>query len=161
MSRASEYTEETADEICGLLMDGLSLRRICLREEMPDRRTVLRWLEARPEFAARCARARAMQADLMDDLVLDTAESSTPETAASDRVKISAYQWRAAKLAPKKYGDRTHHEHTGANGGPIRTQELSHYSDERLAALAALVGADTDAGGSASGDPAPEGSEGA
>lgn len=42
----------------------------------------------------------------MDDLILETANASTPETAASDRVKISAYQWRASKLQPKKYGDK-------------------------------------------------------
>jgi hypothetical protein len=36
----------------------------------------------------------------------------------SDRVKISAYQWRASKLAPKVYGDKV--QHTGDGGGPVR-----------------------------------------
>ncbi len=57
-------------------------------------------------FAAKCARAREMQADYMDDLILDVAHACTPETANADRVKISAYQWRASKLAPKRYGDK-------------------------------------------------------
>lgn len=82
------------------------MRRICEAEEMPNRSTVIRWMAADDEFASKCARAREMQADLMDDLILETADASTPETAASDRVKISAYQWRASKLQPKKYGDK-------------------------------------------------------
>jgi hypothetical protein len=50
-------------------------------------------------------RAREWQADYMDDLILDTANACTPESSSADKVKISAYQWRAAKLKPKFYGD--------------------------------------------------------
>ena len=51
-------------------------------------------------------RAREWQADYMDDLILETANDCTAETAQADRVKIGAYQWRAARLKPKVYGDR-------------------------------------------------------
>ena len=57
-------------------------------------------------------------------------------------MKIGAYQWRAAKLAPKKYGDRILNEHTGADGGPIRTEttvDLSRLSDKALAELEAAA----------------------
>jgi hypothetical protein len=111
--RPSVFTEALADEICGRLSDGESLRRICEDAGMPNRRTVLRWLEADEAFASKYARARESQADLMDDLILDVAECCTPETAAADRVKIGAYQWRAAKLAPKKYGDKVDVQHSG------------------------------------------------
>jgi hypothetical protein len=30
-----------------------------------------------------------------------------------------AFQWRAAKLAPKKYGDKVEQTHVGPDGGPI------------------------------------------
>lgn len=119
MGRPSDFSDELADEICGLLIDGLSMRKICLQDDMPDRRTVLRWMDANEDFATKCARARMLQADLMDDLILEAAEASTSETAQADRVKISAYQWRASKLAPKKYGERVTQEHTGEGGGPI------------------------------------------
>lgn len=104
--RPSAYTAKIADRILNGLMDGKSMRKLCEADDMPDRSTVLRWMAADEAFATRCAHARALQADLMDDLIIDTAEACTPETAASDRVKISAYQWRASKLAPKKYGDK-------------------------------------------------------
>jgi hypothetical protein len=100
-------------------MDGKSLVKICEEDGMPSRRTVLYWLDEKPEFCAKCARAREMQADLMDDGVIDLIRTTRPETAASDRVKLAAMQWRASKLAPKKYGDLTKHEVTGADGGPL------------------------------------------
>lgn len=115
MSRPSAYTPEVADAIIDGIMDGLSMVKVCEREGMPHRATVLRWMEADPAFATRCAHARVLQADLMDDKILDVAEASTPETSAADRVKISAYQWRAAKLAPKKYGDKIELEHGVTN----------------------------------------------
>jgi hypothetical protein len=111
--RPSVYSQQLAERICDLLMDGESLVKICEREDMPHRSTVMRWMASDPEFATQCARARTMQADLMDDLILDTAKASTAETAAADRVKISAYQWRASKLEPKKYGDKLDLNHSG------------------------------------------------
>lgn len=111
--RPSSYSDELAATICERLMDGESLRRICLDETMPNRSTVIRWMEASPDFATKCARARELQADLMDDMILDEAEACTPENAQAARVRIAAYQWRAAKLAPKKYGDKLDLNHSG------------------------------------------------
>jgi hypothetical protein len=73
---------------------------------MPHRDTVNTWLGAYPEFQAQYALARRMQADVMDDLILETANSCTAADAHAAKVKIAAYQWRAAKLAPKTYGDK-------------------------------------------------------
>lgn len=160
--RPSDYSEELAERICLALIDGLSLAKICAEDDMPHRSTVLRWLERHPEFAARYARARESQADFMDDMILDVANASTPETAAADRVKIGAYQWRAAKLKPKKYGDRVLAEHTGPNGGPIQTVDLTNATDDDLARLEALLGPIASAaGGAASADQGGEGEEGA
>ena len=113
-----EYTEELADKICEGLMEGKSMVKICKSPDMPSRSTILRWMNDLPEFEAKCARARLMQADLMDDLILDIAENCDEDNYQSSKVKLSAYQWRAAKLAPKKYGEKL--QHTGENEGPIQ-----------------------------------------
>ncbi len=119
--RPSSYTEALADEICERLTAGESLVRICMSPHMPRRETVVNWQYARPEFAERVRLARIEQAELMDDMILEVANASTPETAHSDKVKISAYQWRAAKLKPKIYGEKT--QHTGPDGeGPVVTE---------------------------------------
>ncbi|MGH8032707.1 MAG: hypothetical protein ACREO8_10175 [Luteimonas sp.] len=106
MSRQSSYGEGLADSILQKLINGESMRRICEAEHMPDRGTVIRWMDGNPDFAAKYARAREAQADAMDDLILETAEGTTPENAVASRVKIDAYKWRAAKLKPQVYGDK-------------------------------------------------------
>lgn len=140
--RPSDYADATVEAILDALTDGQSLRQICAGRNMPNRRTVLRWLEQHPDFAAKYARAREAQADLMDDKILEVADNCTPETAQADRVKIGAYQWRAAKLLPKKYGDAQRIEHTGADGGPIETRELSKTEVARRVAWLLTTGLD-------------------
>lgn len=100
---------------------------------MPNRRTVLRWLETNPDFATRYARARQVQGDLMDEKILEEAEKTTPENAHAQRVKIEAYKWRAAKLAPKRYGDRI--DVTGDRGKLEGNQGLTLQQAAKLAAI--------------------------
>lgn len=74
---------------------------------MPGFTTVKTWLKTRPEFQAQYARAREEQAHALADEVLDIARECGPEDAASARVAVDALKWRAGKLLPKVYGDRT------------------------------------------------------
>lgn len=111
--RPSKRTQEMEEAIINGLMDGYSLVQICATDNMPNRRTILRWMEDDEAFATRCARAREIQADLMDDKIIQLIDDVNVENASAMRVKLSALQWRAAKLAPKKYGDKQEVEHTG------------------------------------------------
>ncbi len=108
MGRPSKYSDALTNDICEQLANGKSMVQICKPKHMPNRMTVMRWLndERHSTFAAEYARAREMQGDYMDDLILSTANACTTETATADRVKIGAYQWRASKLRPKIYGDK-------------------------------------------------------
>jgi hypothetical protein len=106
LGRPSTFTQEIADEICERIIEGESLRRICAEDRMPNRSTILRWLDENDDFAAKYARAREFQGDYMDDLILDAAAETDSENAPAQRVKIDAYKWRASKLKPKKYGDK-------------------------------------------------------
>ncbi len=116
MGRPSIYSDELAQSILDRLAEGESLRMICDADEMPNRSTVARWLDGDEIFATKYARVREVQGDFMDDLILETANKCTPETAPADRVKIDAYKWRASKLAPKRYGDKQQVEHSGNIG---------------------------------------------
>lgn len=111
--RPSTRTEEIEERILAGLIDGMSMVQVCAQEGMPNRRTVMRWMEADEGFASRCARAREMQADFMDDKIIELIETVTPENATAARVKLAALQWRASKLAPKKYGDKIEQVHSG------------------------------------------------
>lgn len=104
------------------MIEGHDLVSICLQPGMPHRATVYRWASGDPEFATRIARAREGLAEYFEHRIGVEAEACTPENARAVHVKIGALQWRAAKLAPKKYGDKIAQELSGPDGGPIRTQ---------------------------------------
>jgi hypothetical protein len=76
----SKYTEEIADSICDLVSNGVNLRRVCRMEGMPAWRTVYDWVVARPDFAARLARAREMGFDALAEEALEI--SDTPRLGA-------------------------------------------------------------------------------
>lgn len=123
--RPSTYTDEIADQICDRLQNGESLRQICRDESMPDRTTVYRWRGDRSEFATKYARAREAQGDYMDDLIYDEALACTTENFQVARVRIGAYQWRAAKLKPREYGERQSVELSGPEGAPLASVNLT------------------------------------
>jgi len=132
------FNQRTADLICILLAEGMSLRQI-LREDktgvMPAQSTVYEWLLRHPLFAEQYARAREEQADTNADEIIAIADEMPPEYTDKDgrtsldqtyiawqKNRIEARKWTAAKLKPKKYGDRMAVE--GVEGGAaIKTED--------------------------------------
>lgn len=125
MARPSEFSQETADRICGQLIEGKSLRTICVADEMPSASTVCRWLAQFPAFREQYAHAREAQADTLTDEMLDIADDGTNDwmekkntqgdvtgveyngdAVQRSRLRIDTRKWYASKLAPKKYGDK-------------------------------------------------------
>ncbi len=103
-----ELTPELEAAILTRLEDGEGLVAICGDDGMPSRSTVLRWQRENTQFGARCAHAREAQGDLAADKQLEVAQATLDGQITADvaRVVISAMQWRAAKLSPRKYGDK-------------------------------------------------------
>jgi hypothetical protein len=62
---------------------------------------------------------------------------------AKAKLEIDSIKWVACKLLPRKYDERVSAELTGANGGPIKTEqqfpELKDLSDEDLFALREIL----------------------
>lgn len=133
IGRPSDYTQELADRICDLLSDGISLRRVCSMESMPAKITVLRWLRIHEDFRTQYARAKEESADTHADDMTDIADDGSNDwTEALDkdgeptgrmvpnldhiarsRLRVDTRKWIAAKLKPKKYGEKIEHEHSG------------------------------------------------
>ena len=123
MGRPSKFTQALADEICERIAEGISLRRLCLEDGMPEPRTVSKWLEKDEAFHRQYALARERQADTYaDEIVAISDEEPDPARA---RVRMDARKWYASKLKPKRYGDKLGLE--GPEGGPIQVivQRLS------------------------------------
>lgn len=151
--RPTEYTPEIADEICSLLACGRTLRDICRDDGMPPESTVRQWaLDDREGFSARYAQAREIGYHSMADETLEIADDASNdwmETNGDDsegwkangehiqrsRLRVDTRKWMLSKVLPKVYGDRTSVEHTGKDGGPIKTET----TDKELARQVAFM----------------------
>lgn len=114
MARPSTYTDEIAETICEEIAAGAALYKLCERDDLPAERTVYQWLEGKgapAEFAQMYVRARERQQDREVDHCVIIADEATDANLA--RLQIDARKWRAAKLAPKKYGERIDHNVDG------------------------------------------------
>jgi hypothetical protein len=103
-----ELTKELEDKILSQLEMGISLVKICAEKDMPSRRTVLYWQRDNLDFCTKCAHAREAAGDLAADKhndVIDGCLEGTIPPDVAGRV-LSGLQWRASKLASKKYGDK-------------------------------------------------------
>ena len=141
MGRPSKYSPELSDKMCAQLSNGVSLRTVCLAEDMPSKTTVFNWLRTIPEFLDQYERAKAECADSLADEILDIADNSVndymvklaengdegavesiklhAENIQRARLRVDARKWIASKLKPKKYGDKTQTEISGPDGGPV------------------------------------------
>ena len=120
MTRPSKYSQELANKICEQIANGKSLRAVCRGKNIPDTRTVRRWLQDNEEFRLQYAQAREDQADFHADELIAIAD--TEKDANRARVRIDARKWVASKLRPKVYGERVTAEVTGKDGGAIETK---------------------------------------
>ena len=120
--RPTKYTEELAAEICRRIVEGESLTRICKDDDLPNVSSVYLWLIKNKDFSEMYARAREDQSDTLADQIIDIGEE-TPMMVITDedgkvtkrmdpaginrnRLRVDARKWVAAKLKPRKYGDR-------------------------------------------------------
>lgn len=143
MSKATKYSEELANIICGRLAEGESLRSVCGDENMPGLRTVFDWLadDRYEAFRIKYARAREAQADALFDEMIDIADdgrndwmekknadgknigwTENGEALRRSDLRIKTRQWMASKLQPKKYGEKL--ALTDGEGGPLKIEVI-------------------------------------
>lgn len=133
----TDFSQALFDEICELMAGGESLTSICKRSGMPNKRTVMRWLEKNEALAIQYSEAQNMRADHYFDQIIDLADNCRfgskkvykadggieiidGDMVERSRLQIDARKWVLARMNPKKYGDKFTQELTGADGGPVR-----------------------------------------
>lgn len=134
--RPKDYTQEVGDLLCALIVEGLTIKKICEREDMPTIVTFFRWLRDNPEFDKMYARAKAEQAEIMVQDILEIADDGSNDWYDTDangkkvrklnnecvqrsKLRVDARKWAASKYKPKVYGDRI--IHAGDEDAPLDT----------------------------------------
>jgi hypothetical protein len=115
--RPSRYSDDVASTICQRIAEGEPLADICKDVAMPSRSTIYRWLREHGGFSHMYSRAREERADLFADQIIQIADDSTADHN-DRRVRVDARKWAAAKLNPKRYGDRLTHQ--GDDENPVQ-----------------------------------------
>jgi hypothetical protein len=140
--RPSDYSVQIAEIICSRIGDGESLRQICASPGMPGKSSIMRWLEANPEFRDQYARARELQAEHWAEEIIEIADDSRNDFVEKEgrdgstyeavdgehinrsRLRVDTRKWLMARLAPKKYGDRVTNELIGDKDNPLNTHHV-------------------------------------
>lgn len=126
VGRPSKFTTELGTQICALIVEGIPLRAISKKLEF-GLTTLFRWLEQDEEFRKQYARARELQAEVLADEIVAISDDGQNDTYEDDegqvrtnfdvvqrsRLRVDARKWVAAKLLPKKYGEKQQVEHSG------------------------------------------------
>jgi len=152
--RPTTYTDSVGAYICGRIAEGETLSAICRTPGLPARQTVHQWRRANPQFSADYRLARVDQMEGWGDEVLEIADDDTLDTMESvnnqghkvqvanhanvqrDRLRVDTRKFIMAKIAPRIYGDKVSHEHSGE----VHQRHTVELSDrERMRRLASFM----------------------
>lgn len=113
IGRPTIFSAELAEKICFRIAEAESMRSVCRDKTMPDKRTLLRWLRDDPDFRTQYMTAKDAMADYWAEDIVDIADENKKDVNRA-RLRVDTRKWLMARMAPKKYGDRTTAELTGS-----------------------------------------------
>lgn len=140
--RVSRYNSKLGLAICErIATTPVSLAKLCREPEMPSVSTLMRWLREHEEFRESYTIAKESQIDLLAEEILDIADDNSHDlttaengrtvanTAAVQRskVRIESRKWLAAKLLPRKYGDKSKSIVAPASSAPPSDDAPPHF----------------------------------
>jgi len=147
--RPTKYNKDIAAKICKEIILGKSLRTLTKLDGMPAISSIFLWLSEHEEFSEQYSKAKEEQADALAEEILDLADDwsndwmqindpdnagwkANNETVNRSRLRVDARKWVAAKLKPKRYGDKglTVNNNTQINNNT--TIELDSQLNEKL-----------------------------
>ena len=151
IGRPSDYNPEIAAKICERMALGETLTDICKDEGFPSRVSVWRWTEAHEDFRNAYSRARECQMESWADDIVHISDDSRNDTQvdedghevtnhdviARSRLRVDTRKFLMSKIAPRLYGDKL--ALTGADGGAIKTEDVTPQDDRALARKIAMA----------------------
>jgi hypothetical protein len=128
----SGVKELSIEEIEELLIEGETFRQIANRLNCSLRK--LHAFISTVEHSARARMALEVSASTYDDMAIETLKTAegTPVEIQRARELAQHYRWKAAKRAPKQYGDKVDIDHTTKGDKVTGEVDYSRLSDEVL-----------------------------
>lgn len=110
--------EDVRRELLVRVAEGESVFTICHDEHMPARASMYEWIRKDSQFCAEYEAALYQRADKYVEMIADLSEhmqmrakmGASNEEMTALKTHINSLQWIAAKLNPKKYGEKQHLE---------------------------------------------------
>lgn len=144
-----EMTPEVIDAMMHEIAGGKSLVKVCEMPGMPGRTAFLRRVSEDAALQVLYATAMQARADKYAEETIDIADDGANDTyidgegmprtdtdvIARSKLRVSARQWYASKIAPKKYGDKL------ALGGADDLPPIQMNDTEAATKLAAIIAA--------------------
>jgi len=125
-TRVLKKTPAIMAELCRRVSEGEAVHAICEDHHMPDRTTVYLWAREDPVFAdmyRQCFAERGEKFAEETTLLADEAREAPPELTGAYRLAVETRRWVAARLLPKKYGDKV--TLAGDEDNPIAVQHVA------------------------------------
>lgn len=126
MTRKVRVTNQQFKQICEQIADGKSLSRICQSDEFPNQRTVLRHVQDSDEAYAEYRKARALQAEVLRDEIMDIVElplPTDPKLAMAEvqrrRVEVDQKDKYVRQLAPSGLRNKPEDQNEARFNGTI------------------------------------------
>ena len=156
MGRPTEFNNEIGSKILNRISDGESVRKICEDADMPAKSTIFKWLLDNKGFSDQYTKAKQEQAELLADEIVEISDTGkndwmkknhpdnegyviNGEAIARSRLRVDARKWVAARLLPKKYGDKIENVISNKDGETFKTSSMTDKElNARLAEFTAL-----------------------
>lgn len=104
--RPSLYSQELAEKIATMLSEGMTLKQITDKPEMPAMRTVTDWALEKPDFRLILMRARAAQVETLAGMMWEEALGADEDSVRTAQLRINTIQWLLARYDPKRFSER-------------------------------------------------------
>ena len=122
---------ENAVIVCAKIAEGFTIRQIA-RDLDCTKSAITLWIAEDAAFAAQYARAKEAQAEHFAEEIAAIADDGTNdwmeregitvpdhEHIQRSKLRVDTRKWLMSKMLPKKYGDKSTTEITGADGAPL------------------------------------------
>lgn len=130
--KITAYDNALAELILDRMAEGESVAAICATPGYPERKIVRRWLATVPEFYAKFMAARDLQAESLQDQMIDIEARvlSGDLEAKQAKAALDSLQFRIQRLCPKRWGNKVEH-------AVQVTNDPEEFDDAQLRAIAA------------------------